>query len=200
AAIPASEMPGYSFQKVQLIDRPDVVNAFAVPGGYVYVFTGTLKAMENESELAAVLGHEITHVTHHHYRDQLAKQYGLQTLVSMLEGDSSSVSQIAQSLLNLKHSRDDEFDADKGATSLAGDAGWNPLGVANFFARMGGSGIDWLLTHPDSKDRVDAVTAQVKESAVLSALAWSDAAKSVARSDNYDLFGGAFATFKAQVK
>ncbi|MEN9353354.1 MAG: hypothetical protein RL318_679 [Fibrobacterota bacterium] len=192
AQIPKDEKPGYSFQKVQLIDQPEVVNAFAVPGGYIYVYTGILKAMENESELAAVIGHEVTHVTHHHYRDQLAKQYGVQTLVTMLGGDSSSVSAVAQSLLALKFSRDDEFDADKGGTKLAGAAGWNPLGVATFFSRMGSSTIDWLSTHPASSERVTEVNKLVESDANLKALAASEEKK--------DRFGGQFATFKAQVK
>jgi beta-barrel assembly-enhancing protease len=191
AQIPASEKPGYPLQKVQLIDKPDVVNAFAVPGGYIYVYTGILKSMENESELAAVLGHEITHVTHHHYRNQLAKQYGVQTLVTMLGGSASSVSQVAQGLMALKFSRDDEYDADKTATLMVGAAGWNPLGVASFFSRMSSSGIDWLSTHPASSERVSEVNKLVASNSTLNALA--------ARTDNYELVGG-FAKFKAMVE
>jgi beta-barrel assembly-enhancing protease len=191
AAIPASEKPGYPLQKVQLIDKPGVINAFAVPGGYIYVYTGLLKALDNESELAALLGHEITHVTHHHYRNQLAKLYGIETLVGLLRGDATAVSLVAANLVALKFSRDNEFDADKTATLMAGSAGWNPLGVATFFARLDGSGFDWIFTHPASSDRVAAVNAQVNSNAALKALA--------ARTDNLELVGD-FAAIKAMVK
>ena len=165
--VPADEKPAYSFKSVQIIADPATVNAFAVPGGYVYVYTGILLNVQNESELAAVLGHELTHVVHHHYRTQLAEQYGMQVLADMLGGDSSQVSQIAQSLLSLKFSRDDESDADQNGTVLVGRAGYNPMGIATFFQRMPSVGIDVLSDHPDSPTRVAAVTSQVNSTAWL---------------------------------
>lgn len=206
-AMPSDEVPGYGFQKVQLIDDSATANAFAVPGGYIYVYTGILKAMDDESELAAVLGHEISHVTHHHYRNQLAKQYGVQTLVSLLGGDSSMVSSVAQSLLALKFSRDDEYDADNNGTKLAGTAQWSPLGVAHFFERMPTTGMpDVLSTHPDAGDRVVAVQAQVKKSATLGPLAYSDYPECTKewttgeKPTYFDHFNGLFAKYKKLVQ
>ena len=87
AAVPKSEKPDYPFT-FTLIDA-DVQNAFAVPGGYVYIYTGIIKSMKDESELVGVLGHEIAHVTRHHYRDALAKQAGLSVLLQVLVGDDA---------------------------------------------------------------------------------------------------------------
>jgi beta-barrel assembly-enhancing protease len=199
AGIPKDEMPtSYSFQKIQMIDKDTVVNAFAVPGGYIYVYTGLIKALKNENELAGVLAHEITHVTHHHYRNQLAEQYGIQTLVSMLTGSNSQVSAVATTLIGLKLSRDDESDADKNGTAIIGSSlvGYNPLGIATFFERQGNSGsILWLSTHPDNATRVTAVKAQVNADANLKALAYGSDGNP--RTDNIQLVG-TFSTLKAK--
>jgi len=193
---PSSDLPSYPLQKVQMIDNDTVVNAFAVPGGYIYVYTGLIKALLNENELAAVLGHEITHVLHHHYRKQLAEQYGVETLVSMLTGSNSQVAQVASSLVGLSFSRDDEYDADNNGTTLIGAVGYNPLGVATFFKRQGtGSTITILSTHPDNTDRVAKVTAQVNASATLKALAYGSDGNP--RTDDLQLVG-TFSTLKAK--
>jgi len=207
-AMPASEVPSYGFKKVQLINDPATANAFAVPGGYIYVYTGILKSMDDESELAAVLGHEITHVTHHHYRNQLAKNLGIQTLLSQLGGDSSQVSAVVQSLLALKISRDDEADADKNGTLLAGNAtpNWSPLGVAHFFSRIPSTGISILSDHPDNGDRVAAVEAQVKLSNTLGPKGYKDYPECTVewttgtQPGYFDHFNGDFKKYKALVK
>lgn len=200
-AIPSEEKPGYGFKKVQLIEDAATANAFAVPGGYVYVYTGILKSMDDEAELAAVLGHEITHVTHHHYRNQLAKQYGVQTLISMLGGDSGQVSTVAQSLLALSFSRQDEYDADKGGTLLAGTAGWNARGVATFFERMPTTGMPAVFsTHPDPGDRVVEIYKYIRSVPTLAALTWTDAANTVFRTSDLDRNNGDFKKYKALVK
>lgn len=184
AQVPASERPAYygNFQ-VTLIDK-NVVNAFAVPGGFVYVYTGIIDSLKNESELAAILGHEMTHVIHHHYRTLLAEQFGIDFILRGVGGDSSALSSVAKGLLTLKLTRDHEADADQNGTILAGAAQYNPLGVADFFARMPEGSLEILSDHPSNQSRVEAVTAQVKASQSLSALAWSDQAKTIVRTDN----------------
>ena len=174
AQVPASERPAYygNFQ-VTLIDAP-VVNAFAVPGGFVYVYTGIIDSLRNEAEFAAVLGHEMTHVIHHHYRTLLAEQYGIQYVVNAVGGDSSALASIATNLLSLKLTRDHEADADRNGTILSAAAGYNPLGIADFFRRMPDAGWEVLSDHPSNQARVDSVTAQVRASADLARKAWSD--------------------------
>lgn len=176
ASIPKDEKPSYPFS-FTLIDK-DVENAFAVPGGYVYIYTGILKKLKDESELMGVLGHEITHVTHHHYREQLAKNT---TLGIALQGvlTATNAGQAAQmatgaafQLANLKFSRSDEADADKGGTLILGRVDRNPLGIAKYFSRAKSAGIpEWLSDHPGNRNRVEAVKDIVNSHPELKALA-----------------------------
>jgi beta-barrel assembly-enhancing protease len=176
ASLPASEKPSYNFTYT-LIDK-DVENAFAVPGGYVYIYTGILKKMQDESELVGVLGHEITHVTHHHYRRQLAKNaaltIALQTaLAASNAGQGSQMAAgAAMQLASMKFTRSDESDADEGGTLILGRTSRNPLGIAKYFSRAPSAGApEWLSTHPGNSNRVKAVTKIVNGDARLKGLA-----------------------------
>ncbi|MEO6098005.1 MAG: M48 family metalloprotease [Fibrobacteria bacterium] len=175
ASLP-SEKPSYNFTYT-LIDK-DVENAFAVPGGYVYIYTGILKKMQDEAELVGVLGHEITHVTHHHYRRQLAKNaaltIALQTaLVAANAGQGSQMAAgAAMQLASMKFTRSDESDADEGGTLILGRTSRNPLGIAKYFSRAPGMGVpEWLSDHPGNGNRVKAVTKIVNGDARLKGLA-----------------------------
>jgi predicted Zn-dependent protease len=174
AKVPASERPDYPFT-FTLIDK-DVENAFAVPGGYVYIYTGILKKMRDESELAGVLGHEISHVTWHHYRDAMAKQAGFGVLIDALLGDDAG--QLAQlvagslfQIASLKVSRSNESEADHYGTIYTAAAGRNPLGIAKYFARSESGAPEWISSHPGSDNRVRDVTAQVNASPSLKKVA-----------------------------
>ena len=174
AAVPAKEKPSYPFTYT-LIDA-DVQNAFAVPGGYVYIYTGILKTMKDESELMGVLGHEIGHVTQHHYREALVKDTGLQLLLQALVGNDAGqiktlVAQSFGALASLSFSRDNESDADKTGTRYLAASGRNPLGIAKYFQRVKSPGPQWLSTHPAPKNRVSNVEAQVSGNASYMALA-----------------------------
>ncbi len=178
AAVPKSEKPGYPF-KFTLIDA-DVQNAFAVPGGYVYIYTGIIKSMKDESELVGVIGHEIAHVTRHHYRDALAKEAGLSILLQVLVGEDAGqlkkvVAQTFGSLASLSVSRDNETDADKYGTKYTAATGRNPLGIAKYFERVKNPGPAWLSTHPAPKNRVETVKAQVRTTPTYAALAANNA-------------------------
>jgi predicted Zn-dependent protease len=181
--IPENGKPGYAVNpgfKFTLIDK-DVQNAFAVPGGYVYLYTGIIKSMQDESELVGVIGHEIAHVTRHHYRDALAKQAGLSLLVQALVGnDAGKLTQlVAQSfatLAALSISRSNESEADTYGTRYEGAVCRNPMGIAKFFQRMENQGITILSTHPKAENRVEEVTKQVNADPVLRALSLDSAA------------------------
>jgi predicted Zn-dependent protease len=197
AQVPQSDRPAYFDDfKISLIDT-NIINAFAVPGGFVYIYTGILDTLRDESELAAIIGHELTHVLHHHYRNLLVEQYGISAVVHAVGGDSTALAGIATSLLSLKLSRDHEADADQNGTVLAGAAGYNPLGVADFFQRMPDGALEVLSDHPSNQSRVDAVTAQVKASSSLSALAWTDAAKTVVNTATQ--YGSRYLAIRGQV-
>ena len=173
-SIPKTERPGYPF-KFTLIDK-DVENAFAVPGGYVYIYTGIIKKMQDESELVGVLGHEIAHVTQHHYRDAMAKSAAFSLILQALVGDDSKLGQLIGgslfTLARLQVSQSNESEADFYGTKYEGNTGRNPMGIAKFFSRFEGQGIgSWVSTHPDPPDRVNAVADEVKKSSKLNSLA-----------------------------
>ncbi|MEO7425874.1 MAG: M48 family metalloprotease [Fibrobacteria bacterium] len=175
AAVPKEDRPGYEFT-FTIIDQ-DVENAFAVPGGYVYIYTGIIKKMRNESELAGVLGHEIAHVTQHHYRDAMAKDAALSLILQALLGnDAGQLTQLVAgsfaSLAQLKVSRDNESEADYYGTKYIGAVGRNPLGIATLFSRFDAGGpASWLSTHPAPENRVGDVTSEVNGSTTLKAIA-----------------------------
>jgi predicted Zn-dependent protease len=132
--------------------------------------------MQDESELVGVIGHEIAHVTRHHYRDALVKQAGLSLLVQALIGDDAGaitqlVAQSFASLASLSVSRNNESESDTYGTRYAADVGRNPMGIAKFFQRMNSQGIEILSTHPKSDTRVEDVTRQVNGNTTLKAVA-----------------------------
>lgn len=181
AKVPASEKPSYPFQ-VAIVDDPSTVNAFAVPGGYVYIYTGIINKAQNESELAGVMGHEIAHITHHHYRDAMMKDAGMKILIDALVGEdagqlTNAVAGMFASLADLKVSREHEADADDAGTKYLGDSGRNPSGIATLFERMPSSGVAWLSTHPASPDRVQSVNGEVSQLATSRSWDTSDSSK-----------------------
>ena len=159
----------------KIIDA-SVVNAFAVPGGYVYFSRGILAALNNEAELAAVMGHEIGHIAARHSAQQYSKaqlaQIGLG--VGSIFIDSSILTSLAQlgvGMLFLRFSRDNERQADDLGVEYASKAGYDAMEMANFFETLermnpgsDRSGLPgWFSTHPNPEDRIQAVRARVKE-------------------------------------
>jgi len=154
-----------------VVDEP-AVNAFALPGGFVYITRGILPFLADESELAAVMGHEIGHVDGRHgvdaYSRQLLAGGGLAIggvflpEVRAFQGLAS----VAFGLMFLKHGRDAELEADQLGVRYAAAQGWNPAGMPGLLATLarldeasGSSrGVpNWALTHPPAADRVTRV-------------------------------------------
>jgi predicted Zn-dependent protease len=160
-----------------VVDSP-AVNAFALPGGYIYLTRGIMPFLDNEAQLAGVLGHEIGHVTARHAAQQYTKSttagLGL-TLLSIFVPESRPFGGIAESglgLLFLKYGRDDERQADSLGVDYAARTGWDPTGVAgmlNTLARLdeasgSSKGVpNWLSTHPAPADRVREVQASITQ-------------------------------------
>jgi hypothetical protein len=119
------------------IIKSSTVNAFAVPGGFVYFYTAILDQFKDEAELAAVLAHETGHVVLHHSRDQMIQQNVLGMVVDALVGGQSELTQAVSNLaLNgvfLKGSRDHESEADSMAFVYNKGMGIRPTGIAGFF-------------------------------------------------------------------
>jgi len=155
-----------------IIDK-DIKNAFAVPGGYVYIYTGIIRDMQDESELAGVLGHELAHVQRRHYAKSQVKGAIAGNIIKAVGGeDAGALAKAVQAGFSLLAggyiSRDHERDSDEYGTNYLGTSKRNPRGIATFFARMeGGLSIPWLSSHPESSERVSNVNKQVDGSTYL---------------------------------
>lgn len=139
-----------------IIQDDSVLNAFAAPGGYIYVYTGLIKFLDNEHELAGVLAHEIAHADRRHSTDQLTKAYGIQLLLDVLLGENQgTLSQIAAGLASLSFSRNDESEADEYSVIYLCPSEYQADGAAAFFEKIGSSSVpEFLSTHPDPGNRV----------------------------------------------
>ena len=165
------DMPAGITVQFKVIDAPDTVNAFAIPGGTIYVYTGLLRAASNEAEVVGVLGHETAHVTRRHVAQQIVTQMGMQTVMDMALGNNPGqvtqiVSGVAAQGYLLKYSRDHERDADEYGIRYAAAAGYDPHGFANFFKKLGGSGGPEILsTHPDPSARASTAESRISKMA-----------------------------------
>lgn len=150
--------------EVRVIDKKEV-NAFALPGGPIYFYKGLIDLAESDDEIAAVLGHEATHVSKRHTGRQISDAQGKSTIAQLLLGRAGNVANlfanIAFSLDQLKYSRDDEAQADEVGFRYLTQAGYNPNAMASFFSKMqkkagGGGGPEWLASHPLTRKRIEA--------------------------------------------
>ena len=161
-----------------VVDQP-VVNAFAVPGGFIYITRGILGYLDSEAQLVGVLGHEIGHVTARHSAQQYTRAMGgtlgLAALSIFVPATRpfGQLTEQALGVLFLKYGRDDELQSDSLGATYAATNGWDPRAVPQFLATLGrlseGSekGIpNWLSTHPDPGSRVTEVGAIVEKVAV----------------------------------
>lgn len=153
--------------EVKIIDDPETLNAFATPGGYIYVYTGLIKFLDSEDELAGVMGHEIAHAARRHSTQQMTKTYGLQMLVSVVTGksDPGTIQQIALGLASLKFGRAHESEADEYSVRYLCGTSYNSAGAAGFFRKMEGAQRppDFLSTHPNPGNRVQEIDNKAKE-------------------------------------
>jgi len=150
----------YSFHV--LADRR-TVNAFALPGGPIFITEGLLGRLRTEGELAGVLGHEIGHVIARHASERLAKQQLTQGLISAVvvgSGDytSAQIAQLAGSMINMKYGRDDELESDALGVRIAFEAGYDPRAMAGVMeilakASSGSQQPEFASTHPAPENR-----------------------------------------------
>jgi predicted Zn-dependent protease len=169
----AADGPKYPYSFTVANSRE--LNAFALPGGPIWIHRGILQAATNESQVASVLAHEIAHVSQRHAADQLTKStvanLGLGLLSALLgNGASAQTSRVAASFLAdgifLKFSRDDERDADTVGLKMMSRAGWDPRGMIEMFDILAresksnpGQVETFLSTHPSPQDRKGRLTA-----------------------------------------
>jgi len=157
----------------------DVPNAFALPGGTIFITAGLMRAMTNERQLAAVLGHETGHVAARHSVHQMQKQMGAQVLIEIAgragggegaAGAAGDVAKVVSSMALLKYSRNDEYQADDLGIKYAAQAGYNPWGMVELLTVLDslhekdpGRFDELFQTHPLSGNRIERARTTVQE-------------------------------------
>ncbi|HOC68476.1 MAG TPA: M48 family metallopeptidase [Candidatus Hydrogenedentes bacterium] len=154
----------YSFK---VIDAPDTVNAFALPGGYMYIYTGLMKLCDNEAELAAVMAHEIAHVSGKHHGEMMTRQTGMEVISSIALGENPGAaatlaSQLFTSGVAARFSRTQEREADSTGMDILYRAGYPPEAMVSFMNKLlaldqengGGKSLPIFATHPSPEERV----------------------------------------------
>jgi predicted Zn-dependent protease len=171
----------------------DVVNAFALPGGFIYINRGVLARAANMSEVAGVIGHEIEHVVRRHSVKQMEQAQGANVGVGILCALTGACqSGVAQAAINVggtavfaKFSRTDEQQADEGGFNNVMRAGINPRGMYTFFQKLlaeeqqsgsGGNAAAWFSDHPGTQDRIADIQRMLNQvpAATLNSLATNE--------------------------
>jgi beta-barrel assembly-enhancing protease len=165
SALPAAERQKWAWGFTVL--ESDEVNAFALPGGPTFLFTGLFKRLQTEDALAAVTAHEIAHVAKEHWAKQATKAQERQALLSigvaLLKGkrEAVAVAQLADTAIGLKYSRGDEDESDAAGLNYMVGARYNPNGMVQLLTtlqKLGGGGKslvgDFLSDHPLTSDRI----------------------------------------------
>jgi beta-barrel assembly-enhancing protease len=158
----------------------DVINAFALPGGYIYVNRGVLERASNESEVAGVLAHEIEHVVRRHSVKQMEQVNNANigvalacTLTNVCQNQAAQAAiQVGGTAVFAKFSRGDEVQADEGGFDTMIRAGINPRGMLTFFQKLlaeeqsgGGAASSWFSDHPGTDDRISDIQRMLNERA-----------------------------------
>jgi predicted Zn-dependent protease len=160
-----------------LINSPQTVNAFALPGGQVFITTALFNQLTSEAQLAGVLGHEIGHVIHRHSAQQMAKQQLGQSIVQAVgvgaSGDgngytAAQMAAVAEHYIQLSYSRENELESDTYGVTWMVKAGYDPnemIQVMEVLKRASGGGgrqPEFSSTHPDPGNRAEQIRAQIK--------------------------------------
>jgi predicted Zn-dependent protease len=155
-----------------LLADPEVVNAFALPGGQVFITAALFNKLENEDELAGVLGHEVGHVVARHGAERIAQMeltQGLTGAAVVASGDynTAQAAQMIANLVNMSYGRDQESQADDLGVRFLTETGYNPegmLGVMQILAKVSGGQRqpEFLSTHPSPENRIEKIKASIE--------------------------------------
>lgn len=162
------QIPNNPYKFEVTVVKSDVVNAFALPGGHVVVFTGLMKKADSGEEVAGVMSHELNHVLQRHGLERVVKSLGLMTAVAIVLGDQQGLvgmmKQVGVELLTLKFGREQETEADVKGLQLLQRAKIDPSGMIKFFERLSEKDegrMEWLSTHPMSTARAERLKAEL---------------------------------------
>jgi predicted Zn-dependent protease len=156
--------------KFDIIHDDSTINAFCIPGGYIYVYTGLIKFLDNEAALAGVVGHEIAHAERRHMSQRLTSYYGVSFVLSLVLGSNPNMlaeifANLAVGIGFLANSRSDETEADDYSLKYLRSTQYYPGGILNFFEKIREEQrkkgqtpgeLEMLLsTHPLPADRIE---------------------------------------------
>jgi len=149
--------------ELKIIEDDSVLNAFCLPGGYIYVYTGLMKYLDTEHALAGVIGHEMAHADLRHGTTQLVKNMGLSLALQLIfGGDASQLINLGANLIALSFSRSDEKDADMKSVEYLYNTELDARGTGVFFEKIQKDGknpeiAEFLSTHPSPDNRVEEI-------------------------------------------
>jgi len=162
-----------------LLRDPRTVNAFALPGGQVFITAALLARLDSEAQLAGVLGHEVGHVIGRHGAEHLAKQQlgsALVNAVGIAASDrpgsgrqAAILAQAVNQMVNLKYGRDDELESDRLGFQFMTEAGYNPIGIVELMKILdsargnAGGQPEFMSTHPDPGNRIEQLIAIINQ-------------------------------------
>lgn len=178
-SMPEVRNSGYEFD-FHLLDDPETVNAFALPGGPIFITTALLNRLETEGQLAGILGHEIGHVIGRHSAARIAKQQltqGLTGAVVIAASDpdnpnsaarTAQMAAIVGSLINMRYGREDELQSDNLGVKIMVEAGYDPRSLIRVMeileeASGGARQPEFLSTHPNPGNRIAEIEAAIQE-------------------------------------
>jgi beta-barrel assembly-enhancing protease len=158
---------------VKIIKNDKTLNAFCTPGGFIYVYTGLIKYLDSEDQLAGVMAHEIAHADKRHSMRQMMQLYGVDLLIAIGSRAASAdpnapsqstmtIAKVASSLVGLKFSRSHETEADDSSVAYLCPTEYNAAGAAGFFEKIGNAGSppEFMSTHPSPTNRVQNIHSQ----------------------------------------
>lgn len=167
-----STAPNSAYKFSFSVVKSNVVNAFALPGGNVVVYSGLIEKTERSEQLAGVLAHEIQHVLNRHGMESLVKNYSLGLLISAVSGDTSGVKttlNLAKFLGLMKYSRESEEEADVKGIKMMKEAKLDPNGMVEFFEIIKKSSfnisksLEYVSTHPQTESRIETLKGYTKD-------------------------------------
>jgi len=165
----ASQRPDLEYHFVALQDKS--TNAFALPGGYVFVLRGMLEKLTSESQLAALLGHEIAHVVARDSMAALSRQHVVDVLMvaaiaGRAPGEAVRAASLTRLFLDLRYSREDEREADLAGLAYMTAAGYDPHGAAELIESLENEHtikqIEFFSTHPSPRNRRQYITQEIE--------------------------------------
>lgn len=174
----AAKNSAYPFE-FHLLRDPQTINAFALPGGQVFLTAALLSKLNSEAQLAGVLGHEVGHVIGRHGAEHLAKQQlgsALVNAVGVAASDSPGsgrqaaiLAQAVNQMVNLKYGREDELESDRLGFQFMTEAGYNPVGIVELMKILdsargsAGGQPEFMSTHPNPGNRIEQLIAIINQ-------------------------------------